>query len=98
MREVLLFAALMAAFCTAGWFIGMAVAKLRNRRDDLMALANATRPRCTAPTPCGCPLCAQTDYWFFGAFVAIAVNNPDLTAVGRAITADLYGLPEEDPS
>jgi hypothetical protein len=47
MRDVLIFAALMAAFCTAGWFIGMGVAKLRNRRDDLMALAHATRPRCT---------------------------------------------------
>jgi hypothetical protein len=55
-----------------------------------------SRRRNTAPTPCGCRLCTQTDYWFFGAFVAVAVNNPDLTAVGRAITADLFEMPEEE--
>jgi hypothetical protein len=76
------FAALMAAFWAAGWCIGRIVHRLRRAKD-------------TAP-PSDCRLCGRSDHWFLGAFVAIAVNNPDVTAIGRAITADLYELPQED--
>jgi len=58
--------------------------------------AGARRHRARDTTRCGCQLCPQSNDWFYGAFVAIAVNNPDLTAVGRAIAADLFEMPEEE--
>jgi hypothetical protein len=43
------FAALMAAFWACGWCVGRLVRRFAGlrRRSDLMALADATRPRCT---------------------------------------------------
>lgn len=49
MRDVLIYIALLAAFTFSGGFLGLLVRRLVEslRRDDLMAVANATRPRCT---------------------------------------------------
>lgn len=57
-----------------------------------VAIYNLTRPSLPRPTP---PQAHSDQQWFDDAFVAIAVMNPDLTALGRRIVADLH-CTEED--